>query len=112
MAIQFAVAALFKVIGFSAEVGQTAAAGVPWAGAAVAAALALEALGVVSLLLGWQIRRIALALAAYVALLAVIFYHNWSDPMVMGLFISHLGLIAALMYVSAYGAGRFAISSK
>ncbi|MES2203413.1 MAG: DoxX family protein [Patescibacteria group bacterium] len=110
LAIQFAAAAAFKIMGFSGEVAQTAAAGVPIANIAVAAALLLEIVGVVALVLGWRIRLVSMLLAGYVALLAVIFYHDWSTPMGMGLFISHLGLIAALLYVSVYGARHFAIS--
>src|SRR5882724_9692034 len=85
LAIQFGVAALFKIMGFGMEVSQTAAAGVPLANVAVAAALVLEVAGVVALLFGWRIRFISMLLAGYVALLAVIFYHNWSDPMLIGL---------------------------
>lgn len=104
LAIQFAAAAYFKIIGFSSEAQQTAAVGVPWPSVAVALALILELAGVIALLTGYKIRLLAGLLAPYIALLAVLFYHNWSNPMTMGLFISHLGLIAALLYVSVYGA--------
>ena len=106
LAIQFAVAAFFKVTGFSMEVSMTAAAGVPLATAAVAAALVLEVVGVISLLTGYYIRIVSFLLAGFVMLLAVIFYHNWSDQMQFGMFVSHLGLTAALMFVSVYGARR------
>ena len=110
LAAQFVAAAAFKIMGFGMEVAQTAAAGVPMANVAVGAALVLEIVGVISLLLGWRIRLVSMLLAGYVALLAVLFYHDWSTPMGMGMFISHLGLIAALLYVSVYGARHFAIS--
>jgi putative oxidoreductase len=109
LAVQFGVGAWFKVTGFSLEVGQSAAVGIPLPTIAVALALAFEILLVLSLALGAYVRPLALLGALYVALLAVLFYHHWSDPMTFGLFVSHLGLIAALLYVSAYGARSFAL---
>jgi uncharacterized membrane protein YphA (DoxX/SURF4 family) len=44
-------------------------------------------------------------LAGFVMLLAVIFYHNWSDQMQFGMFVSHLGLTAALLLLSVHGKG-------
>ncbi len=106
LAIQFAVAAYYKLTMFSMQVGQTAAVGVPLPQVAVALGLVLELVGIAALVTGWQLRRISVVLAAYVALLAVLFYRDWSDPMKFGFFISHLGLIAACLYVSVYGAKR------
>jgi putative oxidoreductase len=107
LAIQFGVGAYFKVTYFSMQVAATAAAGVPMATIAVAAALALEVAGILSLLSGYYIRIMSFLLAGYVMLLAVIFYHNWSDQMNFGMFISHLGLAAALMLLSVHGGKRF-----
>lgn len=109
LAIQFGIAAFFKVSMFGGEVAQTAAAGVPLAQVAVGAALVLEVFGIVALVTGWHIRLATALLAPYVMLLAVIFYHDWSNLMTMGLFVSHLGLAAALLYVSVYGAKHFSI---
>lgn len=103
LAFQFSVGAYFKIIGFSGEAAMTAAVGVPFANIAVALALALEVAGILSLLSGRMIHQMSLLLALYVALLAVLFYHGWSNPQVFGLFVSHLGLIAALLYVSVFG---------
>jgi putative oxidoreductase len=106
LAIQFSVAAYYKLTMFSMQVGQTVAVGVPLPQVAVALGLVLELVGIAALVTGWQLRRISVVLAAYVALLAVLFYRDWSDPMKFGFFISHLGLIAACLYVSVYGAKR------
>jgi len=106
LAFQFGVAAYFKIMGFSGEAAMTAGVGVPFAKVAVGLALILEVVGVIALLTGWKIRPVALLLALYVALLAVLFYHNWSNQETIGLFISHLGLIAALLYVSVFGAKK------
>lgn len=104
LAFQFGVAAYFKLTMFSGQVAYTAAVGVPLPQVAVALGLALEIAGIIALLSGYKIRLLSFLLAGYVMLLGVLFYHNWSDQMNFGLFVSHLGLTAALLYVSVVGA--------
>jgi putative oxidoreductase len=107
--VQFLIGAYFKIIWHAAEVGQTAAAGVPLPEIAVWAAFILEVIAGVALIVGWRVREVAAILAAYVLLLALIFYRNVADPMIMGQFISHLAFIAGLLYLSVYGARSFAL---
>ena len=103
LAVQFGLAAWSKVMAFGLQARQVGMVGMPFPQAAVALALLLEVAGVIALVAGWQLRTIAMVLAGYVTLLAAVFYHNWSDPVIFGMFVSHLGLIAALLYVSASG---------
>ena len=110
LAIQFGVAAFFKLTMFGDQVAYTAAVGVPFPTIAVALALVLEVVGIIALLTGYHIRLLAGLLAAYVLLLAVLFYHNWADQMNFGFFMSHLGLAAALLYISVFGARKNASS--
>jgi putative oxidoreductase len=107
--LQFVIAAVFKVVMFSGEVEQTAAAGVPLPTVAVALALVLETVAAIGLLIGWQVRTIAFVLGPYVLLLALIFYHKLGDPTQFGFFVSHLSMIAGLLYVSVYGAQHAAV---
>jgi putative oxidoreductase len=107
---QFVIGAFFKIIWHSGEVAQTAAVGVPFPEVAVWLAFILEVGAALCLILGWRVRQVALILAAYVLLLAFLFYRNVADPMIMGQFISHLGFIAGLLYVSVYGAQQVALS--
>jgi putative oxidoreductase len=106
---QFLLGALFKVTMYSMMVTQTAAVGVPFPEIAVGAAFVLEVVLGISLIVGYKTRIAASLLALYTLLLTFLFYRNVMDPMVMGMFVSHLGLIAGLLYVSVYGAERFAI---
>ncbi|MES2225476.1 MAG: DoxX family protein [Patescibacteria group bacterium] len=108
----FLMGAAFKIPGtqgFIMESGMTAAAGVPLATIAVALAFVLEVVLGVSLIVGWHVRNAAFVLAIFTLALALIFYRNFADPMVMGQFISHLGLIAGLLYISVYGAQYAAV---
>jgi putative oxidoreductase len=106
---QFLLGALFKILGHSMEVAQTAAVGVPFPEVAVWAAFVFEVIAGVALIIGWKVRPVAFLLALYVLLLAVLFYRNVADLMIMGQFVSHLGFIAGLLYVSVYGAQHVAV---
>jgi len=106
---QFLLGAFFKIIWHSAEVAQTQAVGVPFPELAVWLAFILEVVLGLALIVGYRVRIVGLVLAAYVLLLALLFYRNIADPMVMGMFVSHLGFIAGLLYVSVYGAQHIAV---
>lgn len=109
----FLMGAAFKIpgtAGFAAEAGMTAAAGVPFATVAVALAFLVEVVCGLAVILGWHARSAALVLAVFTLALALIFYNDFSNPEIMGMFISHLGLIAGLLYVSVYGARQVAVS--
>lgn len=110
--LQFLLGAAFKIpgtAGFLMEAQQTASAGVPFATAAVFLAFLLEVITGLMLVFGWHARKAAFVLAFYVLLLALIFYRNIGDIMMMGEFVSHLAFIAGLLYVSVYGAQHFAV---
>ncbi len=108
----FLLGASFKIpttAGFGMEVGMTSSMGLPYATAFVALAFLLEVACGIALIVGWHTRHAAVVLAVFTLALALIFYSNWSSPQVMGEFVSHLGLIAGLLYVSVYGAKKFAL---
>ncbi|MDB4991998.1 MAG: LysR family transcriptional regulator [Parcubacteria group bacterium] len=107
--LQFLVGALFKIVGHAGEVAQSAAVGIPLPEVAVWLAFIFELVAGVCLIIGYRTRDVAFILALYVLLLALLFYRHVSDPMVMGMFISHLGFIAGLLYVSVYGAKDIAV---
>jgi putative oxidoreductase len=76
--------------------------GMYWA----AAAIAVEALGGIAVVVGVWTRASALMLALYLILQSV-FLTNFSNDAELNLFVINLGLVGGLLYVSAYGAGRW-----
>jgi len=110
---QFLLGAAFKIPGtqgFAGEVAMTAAEGLPYATIFVGIAFVVEVVCALCIILGYRARAAAFVLAAFTLSLAIIFYtSNLSDPMMFGAFISHLGFIAGLLYVSVYGAKTFAL---
>lgn len=108
----FLMGAAFKVpgtSGFIMEAGMTGAAGVPMPVVMVALAFLVEVVGGVAIIVGFHARAAACVLAFLTLGLAVIFHSNFTDPAEMGQFISHLGLVAGLLFVSVYGAKNLAL---
>jgi putative oxidoreductase len=107
LAVAFLVGAAFKIPGtegFAMEVGMTAAVGVPFASVAVFLAFILEVVGGVALIVGWNTRLFAFVLGLFTALLTALFHMDFSNPMNIGMFLSHLSLMGGLLYLSVYGA--------
>lgn len=114
IALVFLVAASGKIPGTpmqAMEVAMTAAAGVPFPEIAVSLALIVEGVGGIMLLIGWNTRLAAFVLGLLTALLTAIFHMDFSKPETFGPFMTHLGLIAGLLYVSVYGAHSAAVKT-
>jgi len=112
LAAVFLVGAVFKIPGtksLAGEVAFTAKAGVPLAPLAVFLAFLLELFAGIALVVGWKTRPVAFILALYTALLTLIFHFHFSTPMALDEFMSHLGLIGGLLYISVYGARHAAV---
>lgn len=104
LALVFLSGAYFKIPGtnmFRSEVGFTAAAGVPLPFVAVILAFFLEIIAAILLIIRRTTRITAFVLVLYTILLTFLFHFSFKNPQDIGMFISHLGLIGGLLYVSA-----------
>lgn len=111
--LTFLMSAYYKIPGtetFSMQVAMSGDVGIPFPLIAVILAFVLEVVGGIALVIGWQTRTFAIALAAFVALIAAFFYRNLGDQAVFGLFMSCVTQIAGLVYLSVYGAQYAALS--
>ena len=109
----FLMSAYFKIPGsesFHMQVEMSGAVGIPFPLIAVILAFVLEVVAGIALVIGWQTRTAALALAVFVMLIAVFFYRNWSDQAVFGLFMSCITQAGGLLYLSVYGARHIAVA--
>ena len=79
--------------------GYMDAMGVP--GALLPLVIALEVGGAVALILGWQTRLTALALAGFSVVAAVIFHANLGDQMQMILFMKNFAIAGGLLVVAS-----------
>lgn len=92
------------------QVEMSAAVGIPLPYVAVILAFILEVVGGVALVIGWQVRRFALVLAAFVMVIAFFFYRDISEDITLGHFMSCVVQAAGLLYASVYGAQHAAIA--
>lgn len=106
---------LAKITGFSGTVGYVASGGVPFPELALTIAILVELLGGIAVLIGFQTRLAALALAGFTVAAAVLFHAYWGDPDPQSSYIQqimfwkNIAMAGGLLYVFQTGAGPFSI---
>jgi len=106
-----------KIGGFAGTAGYIASKGLPMAQVLAGAALVVELLGALLLVLGWKARWAAAALAAFTVVATVIFHNYWALPaaeqmMQKLMFLKNAAVIGGLLMVVAFGAGRWSIDRR
>lgn len=121
LAFLFVPAGFGKIAGFSGSVGYATAMGLPLPTLGVAAALVIELVGGLMLLVGFGTRIAALALALALALftvVAAIFFHAyWALPadqamMQQLMFNKNMGITGGLLAFAAFGAGSWSVDGR
>ena len=100
---------ILKVLNFADMVAIAQSVGVPMATTAIVLAIVIEILGGLSVLLGWNIKWGALALGVFTLVATYYFHFNFADQMQTILFTKNMGLVAALLYMAHFGAGKFSV---
>lgn len=114
----FIPAGFAKLTGLSGAMAYTASGGLP--GWFAIPALAVELLGGLAILVGWQTRWAALALAAFTLVAAVLFHYvpgqAATDPAVamaqMLNFTKNIAIAGGLLVLAGLGAGRLALDAR
>lgn len=106
-----------KIGGFQGLIGTVASKGFPMPEFFAAVTIALELVAGLMLVVGWKVRWAALALAAFTLLLSFLFHNFWAMPeaqvaMQRIQFLKNMGMIGGLLYVAAFGAGRFSVDKR
>lgn len=117
LALLFIPAGVGKLTGFAGTVAYTASAGVPLPQVAVALALVVEVVGGLALLLGWQTRWAALALALFTLVASFFFHKFWALPaeqagMQQLLFYKNIAVAGGLFAFAAFGAGALSVDAR
>ena len=91
--------------------------GLPMPSLLVGAVIALEVLGSLAIVLGWQARAAALLLAAFSLAAGAIFHAYWAAPLaeVFGqrqAFFKNLGIAGGLLVLAAFGPGRLSLDAR
>lgn len=113
----FLVAGLGKFAGLEGTAGYIASQGLPMPGVLAFLTAALETLGGLALMLGWQVRIAALALAAFTLLASALFHAYWAVPAEQAfvqqlLFNKNLALTGGLLMLVALGAGGWSLDGR
>jgi putative oxidoreductase len=117
LALMFVLAGISKLTGLEGTAGYIASAGLPAAQLLALGAGVLELVAGVLLIVGWQARWAALALAAFTVVASLLFHNFWAMPkeqqfMQQLMFLKNLAVTGGLLFVFAYGAGSLSVDAR
>jgi putative oxidoreductase len=117
LALMFVLAGIGKLTGLEGTAGYIASKGLPAPMLLAVAAGVVELVAGVLLIIGWQARWAALALAAFTLVATVIFHNYWSLPaeqqmMQQLMFMKNLAVTGGLLFVFAFGAGTLSLDAR
>jgi putative oxidoreductase len=117
LALMFVLSGISKLTGLEGTAGYIASVGLPAAQLLAIGAGVLEVVAGVLLIVGWQARWAALALAAFTVLASVLFHNFWAMPkeqqfMQQLMFMKNMAIIGGLLFVFAFGAGSLSLDAR
>lgn len=117
LAALFLPAGIAKITGFAGTVGYIASVGLPAATLAALAAIFVEVVGGIALVLGLGTRLAALALAFFTLVASFIFHAYWAVPADQAyvtelLFFKNIAVAGGLMVLAAWGAGGWSVDAR
>ena len=106
----FLMAGINKIGGYAGTQAYMESQGVP--GMLLPAVIVVEILGPILLVIGWQTRYAALALAGFTVLSALLFHLNFNDQMQSIMFMKNIAIAGGLLLLFARGAGGLSLDAK
>ena len=110
IALIFVISGVGKLGSYAGTQGYMESMGVP--GALLAPVIALEVLGGLAIILGWQTRLVAFLLAGFCIVSAILFHGNIGDQMQQIQFLKNLGLAGGFLLIVAHGAGAWSLDNR
>jgi putative oxidoreductase len=110
LSILFFVSGAGKVAGYASTVTYMATAGVP--GTLLPAAIVVELLGPLALVLGWHTRAAAVLLAGYSIVTALLFHVDFADPVQAAMFLKNAAIAGGLLLLAANGPARYSLDAR
>ena len=111
IALIFVMSGLSKIAAPAATIAYIQSSGAPFAPGAFAVAVLVEVIGGLALLVGFQTRIAAGALAIFTLAAAVLFHNNMADQNQMIHFLKNIAITGGLLQVIAFGAGPFSLDN-
>ena len=117
LAALFLPAGLSKITGFEGTVGYIGSVGLPVPALAAVVAIVVEVLGGAALIVGYQTRLAAAALALFTLVASVFFHAFWAvapeQAFVQQLmFFKNIAVVGGLLVLAAAGAGALSLDTK
>jgi putative oxidoreductase len=110
LAVLFLPTGLGKIASYAATASYMQSAGVP--GALLPAVIALEVLGAIALIIGWQTRITAFLLAGFTLLAGILFHNSFADPIQSVMFLKNLAIAGGLLLLVANGGGPLSLDGR
>ena len=110
LAMMFFMSGLSKIGNYAGTQGYMEAMGVP--GALLPLAIALEVLGGLAIILGWQTKIASVALAGFCVVSAVMFHNDFSNQAEMSSFMKNVTIAGGFLLLVAHGPGAYALDNR
>ncbi len=110
IALIFVLSGLSKMSAIEGTQGYMEAMGVP--GILIYPTILFEVVAGLAIIAGFQTRLVALALAGFTLLLALIFHNQLGDPMQFILFIKNVAITGGLLFLARHGAGELSFDNR
>jgi len=106
----FLLAGLSKIGAYEGTAGYMDAMGVP--GGLLPLVIALEVIGGLAIIAGWQTKWAAIALAGFSVASAVIFHNNFADETQMIMFMKNFAIAGGFLLLAVHGAGAYSVDNR
>lgn len=110
IAIMFVMSGLGKISGYAGTQGYMESVGVP--GILLPLVIVLEVIGGIAIIVGWQTRLTALALAGFCVISAILFHANFADQIQMIMFMKNIAIAGGFLFLVANGPGAYSLDNR
>jgi putative oxidoreductase len=110
LAIMFFMSGLTKISQYVGTQGYMEAMGVP--GFLLPLVILTEALGGLAIILGWKTKYVALALAGFSVLSAILFHADFSNQAEMTNFMKNVAIAGGFLTLFVHGAGAYSLDNR
>jgi putative oxidoreductase len=99
-----------KISAYEATAGYMTFVGVP--SALLPLVIVTEVLGSLAVIFGWKTRMVAVLLAGFTLLTAIMFHTNFADQIQMMMFLKNVSISGALLLLAVNGAGKYSMDAR
>ncbi len=116
IALIFLLSGIGKIAGFAQTMGFMAGKGLPMVEVLLVLSIVIEIGAALMLIVGWRARLGAAALFLWMIPVTLVFHNFWAAPvdqqqMEMANFLKNLSIMGAMLYIMAFGSGRFSVKT-